>query len=237
MKRTVSVTLVALLSLWMVTLAPSPASAHLHDQFGNVGVTVGWINEPAFAGEPNGVQVFLEEAAAEPAGEHTHDEATAETKPVAANQVKLTVEIMFGEQDATVKLPAQPLEAFSFGEPGEWRSEQIVPTRPGTYTFHISGTIKGKAFDKFYTSGEKGAIEGTQYNDIREIAAVSFPEKDPPSGELADAIEQSRTTLAASAKKASDDAKNARLFGIIGIGVGVLGLIVGLRPRGKKAAS
>lgn len=227
MKRTSLVTTAALLALWIVGSLALPASGHLHEQVGDIVFTVGWSSEPAFAGEPNTVQVFVNEAVA--GGE--------EGPAVDARQVKLTVEIIFGDRNGTEKLPAQPLESFTFGEPGEFRTEAIVPTRPGTYTFHFTGTIKGRAFDKYYTSGEKGAIQGTQYNDVREVASVSFPEEDPTNGQLATAITNARKASEASAKEASDDAKNARLFGIIGIAVGVVGLIVGLRPRGEKAVS
>ncbi|MGH2727402.1 MAG: hypothetical protein ACRDKS_10585, partial [Actinomycetota bacterium] len=103
--------------------------------------------------------------------------------------------------------------------------------------FHFTGTIRGKAFDKFYTSGEKGAIEGTEYDDVREVGAVSFPTPDPGNDELARAITQARTVASREARNATDDAANARLFGIIGIGVGVLGLLVALVRRPKKAAS
>jgi hypothetical protein len=227
MKRKSLVINTVLLALWIGGASAMPASAHLHEQVGDVVFTVGWSSEPAFSGEPNTVQVFVNEAAA--GGE--------EGPPVAARQVKLTVEIIFGERSGTEKLPAVPLESFAFGSPGEFRTEAIVPTRPGTYTFHFVGTIKGNAFDKYYTSGEKGAIEGTQYNDVGEVAKVSFPEKDPTNGQLALAVDNARKTASAAADKASDDAKNARLFGIIGIIVGVIGLAVGVRPRGKKAAS
>jgi len=227
MKRTSLVVTAVLLAFWVVGASALPASAHLHEQVGDIVFTVGWSSEPAFAGEPNSVQVSVNEAAS--GGE--------EGPPVDARQVKLTVEIIFGERNGTEKLPPVPLESFAFGSPGEFRTEAIVPTRPGTYTFHFAGTIEGKAFDKYYTSGEKGAIEGTQYNDVNEVAAVSFPEKDPTNGQLALALENAEKTASAAADKASDDAKNARLFGIIGIAVGVIGLAVGLRPRGKKAAS
>lgn len=234
MKRKPLAVTAVLLALWIVGAAV-PASAHLHEQVGDIEITVGWYSEPAFAGEPNGVQVFVNQAPAQ--ADHTHEGEEESGPPVDSRQVRLTVEIIFGDRNATVKLPAVPLEPFNFGEPGEFRTEAIVPTRPGTYTFHIAGTIKGRPFDKFYTSGEKGAINGTQYNDINEVAAVSFPEKDQTNGQLGLAIDNARKTAAAAANKASDDAKTARLLGIIGIAVGVIGLAFGLRPRGKKATS
>lgn len=235
MKRKSIVVIGVLVALWLL-VAVVPASAHLHERVGDIEFTTGWSSEPAFAGEPNAVQVFVTEAHAGPEGEHAEGEEE-EGPPVDSRQVKLNVEIIFGDRNGTEKLPAMPIEAFAFGEPGEFRSEAIVPTRPGTYTFHFTGTIRGKAFDRFYTSGEKGAINGTQYNDVKEVAAVSFPEKDQTNGQLGTAITGLRTSAAAATKKAEDTAKTARLLAIIGIAVGVLGLLLGLRPRGKKAAS
>ncbi len=238
MSRRTAVSVAVLLAFWIVAAVATPAMAHLHERVGDIEFTVGWANEPAFAGEPNAVQVFVNDAHVDPAGagEHTHAEGE-EGGPVDPRRVKLTVEVIFGTKDATVKMDAVPLEPFAFGEPGELRTESLVPTRPGTYTFHFTGTIKGKAFDKFYTSGEIGAIAGTQYNDVRDVGEVSFPAEDPGNDELARALAQARTVAARQAKEAKDDAAGARLFGIIGIGVGVLGLLVAAIRRPKKAAS
>jgi hypothetical protein len=218
-----------LLAMWIVAVAALPASGHLHEKVGDIEFTVGWVSEPAFAGEPNTIQVFITEAPSA--------EGEEEGPPVDSRQVKLTVEVIFGDKDATVKMPAVPLEPFAFGSPGEFRVETFVPSRAGTWTFHFTGTIKGKAFDKFYTSGSKGAIEGTEYSDVKEVAAVSFPEKDQTNADLARALDQTRKTAATGAQAAKDDAKNAKLFGIIGIAFGAVGIAFGLRPRGKKAAS
>ena len=228
MSRRMSVISVGLLAVWIVAIAAMPAGAHLHERVGDIEFTVGWADEPAFAGEPNAVQVFVNEV---PTG------AEEEGPPVDARLVKLTVEIMFGDKASTVKMPAVPLEAFPFGSPGEFRTETVVPTRSGTYTFHFTGTIKGKAFDKFYTSGSKGAIEGTEYSDVREVASVSFPEKDQTNNQLEEAVVNAQRVAARQVQDAKDDAKNAQLFGIIGIGIGVLGLLVAMLRRGKKATS
>lgn len=238
MSRRLAIVCAALLSFWMLAALAAPAMAHLHEQVGDIEFTVGWSSEPAFAGESNSVQVFVTQAPAAPAGDHTHGEGTEEEgPPVPARQVKLTVEVIFGDKDSTVKMAAVPLESFAFGAPGEWRTETIVPTRAGTYTFHFAGTIKGKAFDKYYTSGSKGAIEGTEFSDVREVAAVSFPEKDQTNSQLGAAILNLRRTSVSEVAAAKNEAETARLLGIIGIALGALGLLFGLRPRDKKAAS
>ena len=231
MSRRFSVFAAALLAAWILAAA-APASAHLHERVGDIEFSVGWASEPAFAGEPNTVQVFVNEAHA---GDEAHAEGEEEGPPVATRQVQLTVEVIFGDKDATVKMPAVPLEPYAFGGPGEFRVETFVPSRSGTWTFHFKGTIKGKAFDRFYTSGSKGAVEGTEFSDVREIAAVSFPEKDQSNADLARALDQTRKTAATSVQAAEDDAKNAKLFGLIGVALGAIGIVLGLRPRGKRA--
>lgn len=235
MSRRSHVIVAGLLVIWIVAAAATPAAAHLHERVGDIEFTVGWASEPAFAGEPNAVQVFVNEAHSEPAGEHAEGEE--EGPPVPARQVKLIVEIIFGDRNATEKMPAQPLESFAFGSPGEFRTETMVPTRSGTWTFHFTGTIKGKAFDKYYTSGEKSAIEGTEYSDVREVASVSFPEEDPTNDQLALALDQARKSAASATKDAEDQARTARLLGIISMGVGALGLLVALLRRGRKASA
>ncbi len=225
MSRRLSVLAAALLAIWIVAAA-LPASAHLHDRFGAVEIEIGWETEPTFTGQPNAVAMFLHEV-----------RPRSQAVPLDPGEASLNVEVIFGDKAGTQKMNPVPLEPFEFGEPGEWRSESFVPTRPGAFTFHVTGTLRGRAFDRFYTSGERGAIEGTKFDDVREVAAVSFPEKDPNNGQLQLAIDQVRKTAATAAQAAKDDAKNAKLFGIIGIALAVIGIAFGLRPRRKKAAS
>jgi hypothetical protein len=225
MSRRVSVIAAALIAMWMIAAA-SPAAAHLADRVGAVEIEIGWATEPTFTGQPNAVVMFMNVI-----------RSRSQAVPLEAGEASLSVEIIFGEKDGTQKMKPVPLEPFEFGEPGEWRSESFVPTRPGAFTFHVTGTLRGRAFDRFYTSGERGAIEGTKFDDVREIAAVSFPEKDQTNADLARALDQSRKTAAAAAQAAKDDAKDAKLFGIIGIALGAIAIVFGLRPRRKKAAS
>lgn len=223
----------------------APAAAHIRDTFDGVNVVVGWAEEPAFASLPNAVQVFLREPApppppaplgqtapqavppAPPPGHAQAEQPPPEEVPVDPQQVQLTVEVLFGEKDAATKTGVMPLSFFRFGRPGEFRSEPIAPTRPGTYTFHITGTIKGKSFDRFYTSGEKGAVNGTKYNDIQELGPVAFPEQDPSNRELALALRQAEQASA-------NQARLGQLLGVGGIALGAIALALTARQRRRS---
>jgi hypothetical protein len=186
---------------------------------GDLVMVVGFGTEPAYAGQPNSVQLILE-----------HDE-----EPVVDLGNTLDVEVAFGDQ--TMALELEPnFEVGEFGEPGDYRA-WFIPTRPGQYTFHFTGTIDGEEIDETFTSGPE------TFSDVLDTADIEFPAQDPTNGELAERIEQESGRIAdasaaadearaaadqasADLQQASDDAASAQTMGIIGIIVGAIGLIV-----------
>ena len=94
--------------------------------------------------------------------------------------------------------------------------------RPGTYSFHVTGTVHGQKIDETFTSSEK------TFDNIAAAKEVEFPAKDPTSDELATKVDQLGTraeaTAKAEAKKAKDDASK---LGIAGIVIGLVGVVVG----------
>lgn len=200
---------------------------------GDLHMVVGFGTEPAYAGQPNSVQLILEH----------HGDAVVDLGNT------LDVEVAFGDQ--TMALELEPFFAVGeFGTPGDYRA-WFIPTRSGRYEFHFSGTIEGEEIDETFTSGES-------FSDVLDPADIEFPVQDPTTGELAEridreiprltsAIEEASTTASAEARAAalaevsevSDEAESARTMGVIGIGVGALGLIAGLgalaRSRRKAA--
>jgi hypothetical protein len=200
-----------LTGLLMVLLAPA-ALAHEPRQQGHLEMVVGFGTEPAYAGQPNSVQLIL-----------AHD-----GQPVVDLGDTLAVEVSFG--DETMELPIEPFFAVgAFGEPGDYRA-WFIPTRPGEYAFHFTGTIDGEEVDETFTSGPN------TFSDVNDPADIQFPVQDPTTGELAErierevprlasAIEDAGVEAAAQAKLASD-VSSARMFGVIGLIVGGVGLIV-----------
>ena len=197
--------------LLLVLVAPATL-AHEPRQQGHLAMVVGFGTEPAYAGQPNSVQLIL-----------VHD-----GKPVVDLGNTLDVEVSFG--DETMPLEIEPFFAVGeFGEPGDYRA-WFIPTRPGQYQFHFSGTIDGERVDETFTSGPK------TFGDVENPAGIQFPIQDPTTGELAEridrevprlasAIEDARVEAVAQANLASDVSR-ARTFGVIGLVVGGIGLIV-----------
>ena len=213
----------------LLALGASPASAHQHRIVAGIETTVGWGDEPAYAGFKNSVSFRAERPAA--AGQETGTPVTGAT---------LKVEITFGTQ----KMGPVDLEP-AFGDPGHYETT-LVPTRPGTYSFRITGRLGGRTFDQTYTSGEAGknAQSEGSYDDIQETSEVKFPVKDPSNGELSDRVGRIDGRLLSAQRNletAQSDADSAGTMGLIALIVGGLGLLIGAAGfasarRAKKTA-
>src|SRR3712207_5158909 len=83
---------------------------------------VGFLDEPAFAGEQNGLDLRI--ATLDPTG-------GVNSGPVEGAEETLTAEVRFG--DASMPLEIEPV----YNEPGSYRAI-FFPTTPGDYTFHIT---------------------------------------------------------------------------------------------------
>jgi hypothetical protein len=212
----------ASVSVALVLLGAAPALAHEGRRLGDLEMEVGWGTEPAYAGEVNSVQILL-----------VHDE-----KPVVDLGDTLDVEVTFGDQTQSFGL--EPFfEQGEFGTPGDYRA-WLIPTTPGQYSFHFTGTIDGEDVDETFTSGPK------TFSDVENPQAVEFPVQQPSTGELAERIDRVEPRLASSiadvqtdVQATTDDASSAKTIGLIGLVVGAIGLIVAIvalvAPRRKRA--
>jgi hypothetical protein len=205
----------------LLALGAAPASAHEARKVGNYNVEVGFGDEPAYAGAKNSVVMFL------------HD---ANDKPVVDLGDSLKVDVSTGSDD-TQKLSMTMEPNFEVGEdasgtPGDYRA-WFIPTAPGPYTFHFTGTIKGQRIDQKFTSSP------TTFDEVQDPAQVEFPSKDPTTGQLSARVDREtqrlNAALAVSRQQAKDEAGTARLIAITGLVVGALGLAAaaffGLRKR------
>jgi hypothetical protein len=210
-----AIVVVGLLTAGMLTLLAGPASAHEDRTIGTFEVAVGFAEEPAYAGQPNAVQLFLND-----------DRGNAVTD--LTDELRVTVTFNGQTSEPFTFEPA--FEIGEFGTPGDYRAD-LVPSQPGTYSISLSGTFEGVDFEgKPFVSGPK------TFGDVQDIAAASFPQVTAPSNqELATRIDQESTrtgdavrAASTSAGAADDAAASARTFGIVGIVVGALGLVVAL---------
>jgi YtkA-like len=204
MRRALTVAVPAMVVLGLVVAAAGPALAHEHRHVGSYELTVGWSAEPAIAGFQNGVQLLV----ANPDGSPVED-------------ATMQAEIVFGQPDGTEK--TQPMDMEPSDEnPGEYDAF-LIPTRPGTYTFHLTGTIGSQDVDEVFTSSD------TAFDDVVEASSLQFPAKDPSTGQLSEKIDRV-DSRAASARDEASSAKSssttATVLGAVGVVVAIAALII-----------
>ena len=122
------------------------ADAHEHrDVAEKYSFTVGFLAEPAFAGQQNGLDLRI--STLDPTG-------GVNSTPVEGAEETLSAEVGYGDQSMPIII--EPV----YNEPGSYRAI-FFPTTPGDYRFHISGTIGETTIDETFTSadGEFGAVQ------------------------------------------------------------------------------
>ena len=148
----------------------SPAAAHERRAIGPYTFVVGWLAEPAYVGEINALDLTVTE--------------TASTKAVEGLEKTLKAELIVGGGAATTPLTI----AARFGLPGKYQG-QVLPTKVGDYTFHITGTVNTMAIDEKFESGPG------RFGAIEDIVALQFPNKVPSNSDLAAKLEDVNTKL------------------------------------------
>jgi hypothetical protein len=213
--RSIRLVVTAGLVLTMLVLLAGPAAAHEVRQVGGFDLVVGFGQEPAYAGQPNSVQLLLSEGG----------------NPVTDLGDSLSVSVGFGDRSKNVSV--EPFfEVGEFGTPGDYRA-WFIPTRAGQYSFHFTGTIRGAKIDETFTSGP------TTFGDVENPTDAEFPVQDPTNGELADRIDREiprleasitdvKTSVDRSIGSAVDDVSSAKTLALVGVALGALGLIAAI---------
>jgi hypothetical protein len=179
----------ALLSVLVV----APAFAHEERDINGYAVEVGFITEPVFVGDRNGLFV----------------EVRKDDQPVDDVQKTVKATVAYGSQTRDLALNAG-------NEPGTYTAI-FIPTAAGRYTFHLTGTLPdGSVVDQSFTSSPTG------FDEVQEIAAGQFPVQFPSQAQLvanaqkgADAAGQTPIALALGA--------TGVLLGLAALGVAVAG--------------
>jgi hypothetical protein len=220
-RRILAAVVASTLAALLIPLLAGPAAAHEEKTVGRYHFVVGFGDEPAYAGEKNSVQLIL---------------ADANDKPVTDLTDTLKVEVTTGTAEP-LALSMEPFfEVGEFGTPGDYRAF-FIPTAPGTYSFHFTGSIKGQKVDQTFKSGPQS------FSDIEDPAQVQYPVKQPTGGQLAARADRETArvdaALTAERDQAKDDAASARTLAIIGLVVGVLGLVAAgiALARGRRSPS
>jgi hypothetical protein len=144
---------------------------------------------------------------------------TNPAEPIVGADKTLKVDIRQGAQTKTFALRAE------FGQPGYYVAD-VVPTREGDYQWTFNGSIGADP-----VTNEKFDTADGKFDKVDAISGLQFPLAVPDPVQLSADIQSARAA-----------AQSAQTFGMIGIGVGVLGLLAALavwliRPRPRDSVS
>lgn len=136
----------------MSFLVPSVALAHEGREVGNYSLEVGFLNEPAYQNQLNGMILEIS--------------TKADDKPVEGAEKTLKAEVIVGGNARQMPLTLEPQAQA----PGTYVGS-FVPTATGAYIFHISGTIEGQPVDERFESGPG------RFSEVQSLQALQFPFK------------------------------------------------------------
>jgi len=151
------IALALLLAALLIPFTTSVVLAHGHTTVGDYTLVIGFHNEPAYQGEPNGLDLFVTNT------------ATKENINGLADSLK--VEIMFGGSKKELAIKPQ------WGRDGAYTA-YVLPTQSGDYTWHIWGDIKGMPVDVSMTSSPD------TFSAVAAKSEVAFPIAEATPAEL-----------------------------------------------------
>ena len=158
MYRALSAMSVATIVIASLLLTSGTAYAHERRMVGPYQFVVGWLNEPAYVGQFNSLDMRITD--------------TRTNQPVSSLEKTLTADVAAGG------LAPFPLTVSArFGTAGAYNG-YVMPTVTGQYTFHITGKIDTQAIDEKFLSGPN------TFGDIENTAAVQYPAKVPVADDL-----------------------------------------------------
>lgn len=136
-------------TVFLIGLLTTPlAYAHEKRAVGDAQFVVGFVNEPAFNGEMNAVDLRVSDQ---------------DGKPIEGLEQTLKAEVGYGEAGEVMEIPFRK----RYNQPGAYAA-YFLPVRPGKYRFHIFGKIADAAVDETFNSGEG-------FHDVENSKALAFP--------------------------------------------------------------
>ncbi len=206
---------VLLLGTLFIVLAPclglpDQVAAHERRSVGTWRMEVGWLEEPVYAGLRNWIALEL------------HD---ASGKPVDDLGDAVKVEVMFGDQ----RLGPLLLRSAE-GQRGVFVAA-LIPTRPGTYAFRFTGTLRGQKIDETFTCSEQS------FDCVISSTEIEFPAADPSRAELAGRLDRMAPRIETSldqAARGSAAAGQARMLAGGAMAIAILGLVAILVVMRKR---
>jgi len=170
MTRLLSIAAAIVMVVASLGIFMSPAAAHERRTVGPYTFDVGWISEPAIAGQSNGLDVTVT--------------TTADGKPVEGLAKNLTAEVITGGGAKVRILDLAP----DSDQPGHYTSG-FVPTRVGDYIFHLSGTAGTTKVDEKFESGPN------RFEPVIDGGSLEFPDHVPSAARLAAQLDDANTKV------------------------------------------
>ena len=162
-------------------LLVSTALAHTRIVKGDYAFVLGWLDEPPVVNVKNAAWVAITTA--------------NDNQPISGAEGTLTAQIQYGGK--TRDLILRPLA----GSPGTYVGD-FIPTRRGTYTLKLGGTLNNQPIDL------SGDIE-----EVGSTDSLAFPE--PVNSDLQKSIDDLRSAVTTS-----------HIIGFAGLAVGLIGLVL-----------
>jgi hypothetical protein len=215
------------------------AYAHITKMFGNIQVEVGWSNEPPLVGLLNNAIVQVNQTS----GKNTQT-------PIINALANMDIAVKYGGV-------TKPLDFVPSEETEGMYNGQMIPTRPGTYSLVLNGTIQNQ---KINAEIPLDLVESTQKLNFPDSGGASSggigvsntaatsnnigPQLQGIVSQLANDIDSTKanidtlTKTSANTQKTIQDLKgtNDRLYmiGLGGVGAGVAGIIIAATALSRR---
>jgi hypothetical protein len=219
--RTVRLAGAVLAASLLIPFLAMPVAAHAVEHAGPYTIEIGWQHEPTYVGEANGVQVIIHDKDDKPVTDLKEDDLKAVVSTGDQQTPELTFQPGFDPEEME-------------GPLGEYDAA-LLPTAPGDYTFHVTGSVHGQAVDITVTSGD------ATFDTVKGTTDIEFPTKLPTVPEIVTRLDRidgrlasaqtpsgpSQSAVDAASAAASDARQAADRALLVGGGLGLAGLIVG----------
>ncbi|HXI45183.1 MAG TPA: hypothetical protein VNH13_02685 [Candidatus Acidoferrales bacterium] len=211
----------------------APAAAHTEVAAGPYAMAIGWHVEPAYVGVLNGVEVTVTDGAGKPVEDIGPSDLAVIVSTAGQDSQPLSFEPGFDPAEGT-------------GTAGQYVAA-LLPTAPGAYTFHVTGSIHGAAVDATLSSSD------ATFDPVSDTAAIEFPVRLPSAADIATHLEridgrivdlqggvtgaQVRASASAAAAAQASADRATLLAAVLGlVSVVVAGIAVALAVRARRGA-